>query len=418
MLYIINSEGWFDGPVQKQRKGALYDTEDQLPMPAIGPDHSHEMRCIAHESPVRQQTVNPEVFVAEKAFDSHAASNISHATKTGQQQLSTVFSNTRLTRCCRALVAARLKTLMPGPSFDHRQSIVLPLCFATAPALSARFRKARWKISLQKSTYYRPKPSRSVVHNLLVEGPVGNAPEFAPVLILPGLGNSTADYASLASNLVARGHAAVSIAPVARWKWSLNARGFFTSDYWKGTLRPEQVLKWYFGCVDLGLKELFEAGVDREGISVIGHSAGGWLGRAYLAECAPAELRVSTLVTLGTPHKAPPEGQIDQTRGLLNYIDSHCEVSDLVDDFVCVAGSGTVGKQFGKGSVGEYVAYLSYAAVSGEGNVDGDGVTPVNAACATSGKLVVCEDCDHSMLTSEKWYGNGAAYQKWVNLLP
>ena len=291
------------------------------------------------------------------------------------------------------------------------------LGFGSFSAFSVPFARPRW-IAPQKSPQRRARPSHFAITNLLVTGSGDKSPQFAPVLILPGLGNSSADYASLASSLAERGHAAVSIAPVARWKWSLNARGFFTSDYWKGTLRPDQVLKWYFGCVDLGLRELVESGMDLSGISVVGHSAGGWLGRAYLAECAPAELRVSSLVTLGTPHKAPPKGQIDQTRGLLKYIDRECEMSDLVDDFVCVAGTGTIGKQFGNGSVGEYVAYLSYAAVSGEGNVDGDGVTPVNAACAPSGRLVICNDCDHSMLTSRRWYGEGEAYQKWVSNLP
>lgn len=241
---------------------------------------------------------------------------------------------------------------------------------------------------------------------------------YGPVLILPGLGNSSADYVSLASRLVERGHSAVSVAPVARWKWSLNARGFFTSDYWRGTLKPQQVLDWYFNCVDRGVEELADAAADLQGISILGHSAGGWLGRAYLAERAPDELRVSSFVTLGTPNQAPPKGQLDQTRGLLEYIEKNCEVSELVDELVCVAGRGTVGKPLGKGSVAEYVAFLSYAAVCGDGNVDGDGVTPVTAACATNGKLVVCDDCDHSMLTSRKWYGEDAAYHKWVKYLP
>lgn len=240
---------------------------------------------------------------------------------------------------------------------------------------------------------------------------------FAPVLILPGLGNSSADYVSLASRLVERGHTAVSIAPVARWKWSLNARGFFTADYWRGTLKPQQVLDWYFNCVDRGVEQLAAAVSDLGGVNILGHSAGGWLGRAYLAERAPEGFRVASFVTLGTPNRAPPKGQLDQTRGLLGYIEQNCEVSGLVEDLVCVAGRGTVGKPFGKGSVAEYVAYLSYAAVCGDGNVDGDGVTPVNAACTSNGKLVVCDNCDHSMLTSEKWYGEDAAYHKWVKYL-
>jgi len=63
-------------------------------------------------------------------------------------------------------------------------------------------------------------------------------------------------------------------------------------------------------------------------VDLVGHSAGGWLARAYLADekyhgaqlPAPA---VSTLVTLGAPHLAPPKGVpgvFDATRGALDWL--------------------------------------------------------------------------------------------------
>lgn len=123
------------------------------------------------------------------------------------------------------------------------------------------------------------------------------------------------------------------------------------------------------------------------------------------------------LVTLGTPNTPPPKGTVDQTRGLLTYVERECDVADIVNDLVCVAGKGTVGRPIGKGSLGEYVAFLSYAAVCGRGDVDGDGVTPVDAACAKGGTLLVCDQCDHSMLTSEQWYGSEKAFNVWAPLL-
>lgn len=52
----------------------------------------------------------------------------------------------------------------------------------------------------------------------------------------------------------------------------------------------------------------------------VGHSIGGWIARAYLSEYANPDVksRVISLTTLGSPHTSPP--QIDQTRGLLSYI--------------------------------------------------------------------------------------------------
>lgn len=240
---------------------------------------------------------------------------------------------------------------------------------------------------------------------------------YAPVLILPGLGNASADYEELCQKLIDRGHKAVSTVPIRRWQWGQNAKGFLKKNYWNATLTPELVLDWYFKRVDRAVSELLEQN-DGGAINVIGHSAGGWLGRAYIAERAPEGLQVSTLLTLGTPNRGPPEGTIDQTRGLLRYVEERCDVSQLVSDLVCVAGTGTVGKGFGKGgSVSELIAYYSYAAVCGKGDVDGDGVTPVDAACAENGTLVLCDDCDHSMLTSKKWYGSDSTLAKWATYL-
>lgn len=63
-------------------------------------------------------------------------------------------------------------------------------------------------------------------------------------------------------------------------------------------------------------------------VDLVGHSAGGWLARAYLADekyhgtQLPARA-VRTLVTLGAPHLAPPKGVpgvFDATRGALDWL--------------------------------------------------------------------------------------------------
>ncbi|VAI54612.1 unnamed protein product [Triticum turgidum subsp. durum] len=76
-------------------------------------------------------------------------------------------------------------------------------------------------------------------------------------------------------------------------------------------------------------------------LSLIGHSAGGWLARVYMEELGTSD--ISLLLTLGTPHLPPPKGVsgvIDQTRGLLNYVEKNCAPAVYTPElrYVCIAG--------------------------------------------------------------------------------
>lgn len=278
------------------------------------------------------------------------------------------------------------------PTSFHRARI--PSLFQTFPTLKPHAEKCA---------------PRTPVRSLLLTNP---APTRAPVLILPGLGNASPDYIPLANALLSRGHAAVSIAPIARWQWALNARAIITPQYWTSSLTPRPTLNWYFAAVDSALAQ-----ISSSRLNILAHSAAGWLARAYIAENASSTLQIATLLTLGTPHCPPPPGRFDQTRGLLRYVEHQCQTLQGVESFVSVAGCGTRGKPLGSGSVGEFVAYLSYAAVCGRGDVDGDGVTPCQAACARDSHIVYCDACDHSMLTSENWYGSDSALNCWASYL-
>ncbi|KAM1778905.1 hypothetical protein ACFX12_040347 [Malus domestica] len=76
-------------------------------------------------------------------------------------------------------------------------------------------------------------------------------------------------------------------------------------------------------------------------LSLVGHSAGGWLARLYMEEFGFSD--ISLLLTLGTPHQPPPKGLsgvIDQTRGLLDYVNKHCSKAVYTPElkYVCIAG--------------------------------------------------------------------------------
>jgi hypothetical protein len=76
-------------------------------------------------------------------------------------------------------------------------------------------------------------------------GSRGSAASAQPrgVLILPGLGNSSADYGTLAERLTHRGFE-VEIAPVNRADWLRNAAGLIDAKYWRGNLEPRPTVDW------------------------------------------------------------------------------------------------------------------------------------------------------------------------------
>ncbi|KAH7525208.1 hypothetical protein FEM48_Zijuj06G0200600 [Ziziphus jujuba var. spinosa] len=163
--------------------------------------------------------------------------------------------------------------------------------------------------------------------------------KYRPAVILPGLGNNSSDYQKLELTLRNYGVETV-VAKVSRFDWLRNAAGLVDPNYWRGTLRPRPVLDWYLKRVDEAVQEAKELSQGCT-LSLIGHSAGGWLARIYMEDFGISH--ISLLLTLGTPHLPPPKGLpgvIDQTRGLLNYVEKHCSKAVYTSQlkYVCIAG--------------------------------------------------------------------------------
>jgi pimeloyl-ACP methyl ester carboxylesterase len=115
-------------------------------------------------------------------------------------------------------------------------------------------------------------------------------------------------------------------------------------------LRPAKTLGFFYEALDKAFEQVeADYGSDVK-VAVLGHSIGGWVARSYIGEVMGAEVaakKVCSLVTLGTPHNPPPKDSpvaaLDQTRGLLTYInDKFPSGSPLPEAAVtCVAGTGT-----------------------------------------------------------------------------
>ncbi|XP_047950896.1 uncharacterized protein LOC125196426 [Salvia hispanica] len=273
-----------------------------------------------------------------------------------------------------------------------------------------------------------------------------------PAVILPGLGNNTTDYQKLALILKDYGVPTVT-AKVSRIDWLRNAAGLLDSNYWRGTLRPRPVLDWYLQRVEEAVNEAKEL-AQGSTLSLIGHSAGGWLARVYLQEYGTSD--ISLLLTLGTPHLAPPKavsGVIDQTRGLLDYVEKHCAEAVYTPElrYVCIAGRYIQGVRLlgstsdenpelmieteqpvGEMSVVKTSAPASatlqarfvgqgYKQVCGQADVWGDGVVPEVSAHLKGALNISLDGVYHSPVGSEDetrpWYGSPAVVQQWIHHL-
>eukprot|EP00741_Cyanophora_paradoxa_P008720 tig00001373_g8442.t1 len=240
-----------------------------------------------------------------------------------------------------------------------------------------------------------------------------------PVVILPGLGNCSADYDELQELLRARG-APAYVLPVSRLDWLRNARGLLQRDWWAGRLRPLPILAWYVERVAAAVEEARAA--HGRPVTLLGHSAGGWLARVYLAQVEGDPERVRALVTLGTPHLAPPEGTLDQTRGLLTCLNAESPGAYYADrlKYVNVIGLETRGRRLGEGTFSEWFAGLGYKQVCGVQETDGDFVVPVDAALLEGAEHIKIDGVFHSPVGAKEgrpWYGSEGVLEEWVHHL-
>ncbi|KAH7571600.1 hypothetical protein JRO89_XS04G0097200 [Xanthoceras sorbifolium] len=276
-----------------------------------------------------------------------------------------------------------------------------------------------------------------------------------PVVILPGLGNNTGDYQKLEVTLREYGVPTV-VAEVSRLDWFRNAAGLVDPNYWRGTLGPRPVLDWYFKRVDQAIREAKQLSQGGS-LSLIGHSAGGWLARVYMEQFGFSH--IALLLTLGTPHLPAPKGLpgvIDQTRGLLDYVEKYCSKAVYTPQlkYVCIAGRYIQGARiFGDSnfdidpvvaigtdqaisevtivnnktnptSVSTFRARLvgqGYKQVCGKADVWGDGVVPEVSAHLEGALNISLDGVYHSPVGSDDalrpWYGSPAIVEKWIHHL-
>lgn len=204
------------------------------------------------------------------------------------------------------------------------------------------------------------------------------------------------------------------VAPLPRTEWIKVAKQLPTQEFFDAQLNVPKTLDWYFQAIEKGLANIFAQEGPDANICFVGHSIGGWVARAYLGGMSQSSSSVSrlsrqrctSLITLGTPHVAPKTALVDQTRGLIQSIDSkeECSSQALADrgiDVTCVCSSSMKANFFSV-DVEDIVAASSYLPLLGrlDDSLRGDGIVPLDLAFLDEpARRVVIEQCP---LTNEK----------------
>ena len=256
-----------------------------------------------------------------------------------------------------------------------------------------------------------------------------------PVVICPQqFGGKPGDYTTLIDDLRQNGHP-VYLARISWLGWLSIIKSVPTAAYFKGELEPSKALPFYMDAINDAVQRMHTNEGDESEYALLSHSIGGWVARSWLGEIADEGLRnrCKKFVSLGTPHLAPPEdsivSKVDQTRGLLKYINDKwpgAYYSPSIE-YTCVATNGVTGKVgFDLDSL---LAFTSYLALGGDGNVDGDGITPISSAILEGANKIIVGNNDvyhadilpnpigarNTKLIECKWYGDNMS--EWIEAL-
>lgn len=272
--------------------------------------------------------------------------------------------------------------------------------------------------------------------------------ELTHLLILPGFASSTNDYTqegSLAPSLGMCGWQKehIHVLPMERTDWlSVWKYGLMDSDFiaaltgGSGSGAPPDRLpyRWYLKRVAQAVRDIDRQVKSEQGpnakakIILIGHSAGGWLGRAaigfgheHIQNSTKLEPEIGidinnilAFVSLGSPQKGP-EGSPDVTGGATRITNERFPGSWFEDKmfYVTAAGSGKNGT----------MARQSYEMVSGRGTangdgVDGDGIVSLQMAHLEGATQINIPNISHAIqLSSESdplaWYGSPVVVAEW-----
>jgi hypothetical protein len=232
------------------------------------------------------------------------------------------------------------------------------------------------------------------------------------VLILGGFLTAPPLYRPLARRLTDRGAAGVVIAEV------------WTPDWLLALTRGTGPIATRSGQALRSAIEMSREASSGAPILIVGHSAGGFMGRLLTApEPYPgrrfgAAAHIGAIVTLGTPHRLAAGQGIGRR---LNEVAA--SVAELAVPgcywapqigYVSVASRAVVADPHGGGR--ERIAELMYRSILGRAYVpgtEGDGLVPVAATRLEGAREVLLDSHIHGPSAGKPWYGSDDAVDAW-----
>jgi pimeloyl-ACP methyl ester carboxylesterase len=219
-----------------------------------------------------------------------------------------------------------------------------------------------------------------------------------PIVILGGAFSWPGIYAGMRRTLAECAGVPVSVVPAHPIDWALAVSE-------RGWLRILRKLD----------QEIRRVTADTAGARVVlvGHSAGGVVGRLYLSpepfrgERFCGLERVAHLITLGSPNT---NQRVGRTRRWVDARYPGACFSPAVR-YTSVAGRRLEGRRHG--TAGQRAAYSVYRKLSGDGAAWGDGLVPVDVALLPGAGAVVLDGVGHGPVLNRPWYGSTDTVRTW-----
>lgn len=225
------------------------------------------------------------------------------------------------------------------------------------------------------------------------------------IVIIPGYNSFWFNYLAMARRLEDVSGLPTTAVPLTPWHW------------WTATRAEEgsELMRRLVDTIGWARRRL-----PADQFILVGHSAGGLLARLYVSggeiwgRVYNGSDRISSLVTLGTPHccdRAPSGTQQPGTGWFLTEAANRLDPPRLRANhirYLAVAGRRVRARQ--DGGFRERRAYRMYHLIGGrEDDVWGDGVVPVRCARLDGAENVVLDDVGHSGEFGSHWYGGSEA---------